>query len=183
MRGSPVALGVVVVATLACTGRRAGPKPDETVAWVIDEATVTSDGCGDAAPVVEAVERNFASGSGFVYRTDADATTAETLDCPLADGSFDFDACEPGGEVATIDGDTVTWDLEEVVVDAGPCAFTIGELREVVDEGLEGSMSSLITLAAATVRGCQYLFEGEPVAPDGCAIDVEATLLLSEAER
>lgn len=183
MRGRWLVAGAVVASSLACTARSGGPKPHETVAWVIDDATVTAEGCDDAAPIVAATERSYAVGGGFVYRTDDDGATAELLDCPLEDGTFVFDRCAGTGEVGTVEGDTLTWDRETLVVDDGDCRLTLSEVWQVEDETLDGVLGSTIDVAATQQGRCRYTFEDEPVAPDGCRIDVDATLRLSDAER
>jgi hypothetical protein len=150
---------------------------------VIDAATVTSEGCDDAAPVLDAVVRNFDEGAGFAYETDDALETVEMLDCPLVDGEFDLDACEGQGVVGTVDGNTLTWDVEEVVVDEAPCRFTLSELREVVDNGLDGVLTTLVAVDVEVSPRCRYTFEGEPVEPDGCEITVDAELNLSSSQR
>ena len=176
-------LAVVGGWSLACANRKEGPNPDELVAWVIADATLTTDGCDDAAPIVEALRGSLAPGTGLVYGTNADASAAEAQSCPLEDGAFDLEACEGIGQVAAIDGDTLTWELEDVVVDEPPCRLSIGERREIVDHGPDALFSSLFTVAATSPRDCDYVFQGAPVAPDGCAVTVVADLDLAAWSR
>lgn len=179
LAGIAIAWGMMV----GCAFRKAGPHRDETVAWVIESAEVVGEGCDEATPIVDAVERTYGAGSGFVYRTGPEGTTADSLSCPLQDGAFVLEACEPDGVVGTVDGHETTFVSVETVIDEGPCTFTLSETRAVTDDGFEGALLGEIAVDATDELRCGYTFEGVGVRPDGCVVAIDAVLTLADSER
>lgn len=176
-------LALALLGVMPACGRRPGPRPGETVAWVITSAEVGAEGCGEAEPLVDAAARVFAPDTGFVYAVGDDGRTAEEQHCPLVDGAFDLGACAGDGVAGVRDGDAWVFERAETVVDDGPCRFTLGDVRRVVDDGTEGALDAELTATATAADACSYAFEGEPVRPDGCRIAIAAGLALSDHAR
>jgi hypothetical protein len=176
------AVAVVAVCSLAC-GRKAGPKAGETTLWRIDAPGASATGCDEAGPLVDLVTEAYAPGLGIGWRVGASGETAQLLTCDEFADAISIDDCLPDGVVGQVAGDAIEWVDEVVFFEAADCTLTSITALTVTDDGLEGTLRATVTFEEAGGPRCAYELDGEPISPDGCAVAIEADLVLVEVSE